>query len=188
MQAGNPCLSSLVRSLKTTYSKTCWELGYAEQSAKSMTNEKHEQLMAALYREASPLLQEVAAKSTMPAVYRFRAATPLLLLLRDAVALSLEWDAGVRAHNAGILKAADLQDRRGSPLLPQLLQPSFPFAAGFKWQFAPNGTKAIQGRRAGSLPLEVLPEQEKSRDVLRLVHKLLQVRHGGGHAGVPSLT
>lgn len=176
MQAGNPCLSSIVRSLKTTYGKECWQLGYAEQSARAMTNAKHLQLMRALHTEAHTLLLEVAAQSSMPPIYRFRAASKLLLLLRDATAFALEWQAGVRAHNAGIMQAADLQDRRGNALLPQLLQTEFPFAAGFKWQFAPNGTKPCQGRRAGSLALEVLPEAEQCRDVLQLVHKLLQVR------------
>lgn len=164
-----------MRSLKTSYSKACWQLGYAEQSAKAMSDEKHLQLTGSLYSESSQLLQELAGKSGMAGILRFRAATPLLLLLRDGIAFSLEWQAGVRAHNAGIMQAADLQDQQGNALLPQLLQAAFPLAAGFKWQFAPNGTKPCQQRRAGSIPLQVLPEEEKSRDVLRLVHKLLQV-------------
>lgn len=175
-QVGNPCLSSTVRALKVSYHKMCWQLGYAEQSAISMTNETHLQLTSALYSEVCAQLSQLAAQSGMAAQQRFRAASSVLLLLRDLTAFSLAWQAGVRAHNAGIVQAADLQDRRGQSLLPQLLQSSFPFAAGFKWQFAPNGTKPCQGRRAGSLPLEVLPDAEKCRDVLRLVHKLLQVR------------
>lgn len=130
VQAGNPCLSSIVRCLKTAYCKECWQRGYAEQSAKAMPDSKHLQLTGGLYAEACAQLSSLAAQSSMAAQNRFAAALPTMLLLRDLSAISLEWQAGVRAHNAGILQAADLQDRRGQPLLPQLLQPAFPFAAG----------------------------------------------------------
>lgn len=50
-QAGNPCLSSLVSSLKKTYSKQAWQLGYATTSAKAMPAGKYQQLMGALYAE-----------------------------------------------------------------------------------------------------------------------------------------
>ena len=150
LQVGNPCLSSLVSSLKKTYSKQAWQLGYATTSAKAMTAGKYQQLMGALYAEIRQQLASLGQQSSTPVPYRFRAASPLLLLLRDAVAFSLEWQSSVRAHNAGHVQAADIQDRHGGSLLPQLVQPTFPFKAGFQWQFAPNGTKPCQQRRAGS--------------------------------------
>ena len=67
LQAGNPCLSNIIRTLKTTYRKQCWDLGYAEQSAKSMTAEKHMQLMTALHREGNTLLEQLAGQHSMPA-------------------------------------------------------------------------------------------------------------------------
>ena len=155
---------------QNAYHKQVWQLGYATVSAKSLSFEKYDQLMLGLFQDSTRLLPGLPAAGSSG--YRFSAAKPLLLLLlRDMLAFSLAWSSAVRAHNAGIVAAEDLQDRRGSPLFDQLQQPQFPFAAGFQWQFAPNGTKARQGRRAGVLQLSVLPAAEEHRCFLRLLHK-----------------
>ena len=155
-----------------------WELGYAERSAKSLPLSSFEQLTRHLSEEASSLLGSLASASQLPASERFCAAQPVLLLLRDLSLMCLQWQSAVRGHNSCILKGEDLQDRMGGPLLPLLLQsPGFPFQPGFQWQFAPNGTKPQQQRRAGRLEMEVLPAADKHRDPLRHVHKLLQVMH-----------
>ena len=175
MQAGNPCLDDLITKLKTTYSRQAWGLGYAEQSAKSLPFEQYDQLCTALYTEACTLLTSLAAAAQQPMADRFRAAKAAMLLLRDLAAFTLAWESAVRGGNAGRPRGADLQDRRGRPLLPQLLSAVFPFPAGFLWQFAPDGTKPRQARRAGSLEMEVLPDSAKHRDFLRILHKLIQV-------------
>ncbi|KAL4439968.1 hypothetical protein ABPG75_002969 [Micractinium tetrahymenae] len=180
-QTGNPCCDDLITKLTSTYHQQCWQQGYAEKSAKSLTFEQYDELTAGLHREVSSLLTRLAAARHTPTGQRFKAAQPLLLLLRDAVAITAAWESAVRGHNACILQGEDLQDRRGSSLLTQLLQHAeFPYAAGFRWQLAPNGTKARQARRAGSLPLEVLPADAEHRDMLRLVHMLLQVHQWVG--------
>lgn len=158
---------------QNAYHKQVWQLGYATVSAKSLSFEKYDQLMLGLFQDSTRLLPGLLAAGSSG--YRFSAAKPLLLLLRDMLAFSLAWSSAVQAHNAGIVAAEDLQDRRGSPLFDQLQQPQFPFAAGFQWQFAPNGTKARQGRRAGVLQLSVLPAAEEHRCFLRLLHKYTQV-------------
>jgi hypothetical protein len=176
LQVGNPCLSAPVNAFKATYTKQMWELGYAERSAKSLSFGSFDQLTRRLSEEGSSLLGRLASTSQLLVSERFSAAQPALLLQRDLTLMCLQWQSAVRGHNSCILKGEDLQDRRGSPLLPLLLQsPGFPFQPGFKWQFAPNGTKPRQQRRAGCLEMEVLPAADKHRDPLRHVHKLLQV-------------
>lgn len=163
--------------MKASYHKLCWGLGYAEQSAKSLTFEVYDRLTGSLYSEISTGLSRLASVSHLVAAERFREAQPVLLLLRDAAATTIAWASAARAHNACIVRGQDVQDRRGSCLLPALLQHAeFPYAAGYRWQLAPNGTKAKQARRAGCLPMEVLPASARHRDCLRLLHKLLQVR------------
>ena len=92
--------------------------------------------------------------------------------LRD----QLQWDSAVRGMNVGRIQLGDLQDLRGQSLAGSLQQNRFPFAEGYRWQLAPNGTKTAQQRRAGVLSMTVLPEADRHRDPLRLLHRFLQVR------------
>lgn len=143
--------------------------------------------MEALYWEGRDGLQELAEASSRQGTSRedrCRGAQELLLLLRDCSAFSLQWAAAVRAHSVGGVRAVDVQDQRGQSLLPQLRVPEFPFPAGYRWQLAPNGSKTVQARRAGSLPVEVLAEEKKHLGPLRFVHKLVQVwQEAMGQAG-----
>ena len=152
-----------------------WQLGYATRSATSLTGEQYSGFMLQLHSEARSQLSSLAQQSNMVG-YRFSAAKPLLLLLRDAAGIALAWASAVRAQNAGSVRLEDLQNRRGQPLGQQLLQPQYPFSPGFKWQFAPNGTKVSQQRRAGALLLEV--PAEAHLDPLQWLHRLVQVRRG----------
>lgn len=178
LQTGNPCLCSSMTKMKSTYSKQMWELGYAETSARSLPFDSYGQLMLTLQQEGTAATSAfVEALQHTSGPHLFRAAKSLLLLLRDCTAFTWEWELAVRAHNSGILQGENVQDRRGQSLLQQLQQHRFPFSAGFPYQFAPNGTKPVQGRRAGSLPLLVRPDNEAHLDCLRYLHALIQV-HG----------
>lgn len=162
LQVGNPCLHDSLVAFKTAYERRLWELGYSECSAVSLTMEVYSNLMQQLCQQIGSL----------------PIGLPRLLLLRDCLGFGCLWSSAMRAMNAGVLTFDDVQDRRGQPLLPQLMQPQFPFPEGFQWQLAPNGTKPRQQRRAGVLPQTVLPAAEAYRDPLRLMHQLLQVRSG----------
>lgn len=138
-----------------------------------------------LGEETSILLGQLGPQAALAPAYRFAAATPVMLLLRDSVDTSLAWESAVRGGNASSLAADELQDRRGNPLLPELRQAEFPFQAGYQWQLAPNGTKTQQERRAGYLPLEVKAPALRHLDPLRLIHKLIQVTHTAGQPPLP---
>ena len=60
LQAGNPCLHSSITSLKSTYSKQMWQLGYATRSATSLTGEQYGSLMQQLHSEACSQLSSLA--------------------------------------------------------------------------------------------------------------------------------
>ena len=62
------------------------------------------------------------------------------------------------------VRCHDLQDLRGHSLLPRLLEAQFPSGEGFWWQFAPNGSKTQQSRRAGALLLRVLSYADQYSD------------------------
>ena len=47
--------------MKSSYNKRCWQLGYAEESAKSLTFEQYDQLTSRLYLEISASLSSLAA-------------------------------------------------------------------------------------------------------------------------------
>lgn len=126
--------------LKQTHRKRSWQLGFAEASAVSLSFQSYDRLTRQLHTKADGLLTRLAASCHLAVPHRFRAAQPLLLLLRDWAAIAVYWGTAVRAHNACILRGQDLQDRRGHSLLSQLLAShQFPFSPGFEWQFAPNG-------------------------------------------------
>ncbi|KAL4437099.1 hypothetical protein ABPG75_004238 [Micractinium tetrahymenae] len=160
-QVGNPCSSASIAALKHAYAAQQWQLGYAECSAVSLSFDKYQQLQQALHTEVTAAWQKGSTQEA-------------LLLQRDQLAFSLCWGAAVRAENAGALQLKEVQDRRGQPLGPLLLQPAFPFPEGFQWQLAPDGTKVARRRRAGVVPMTVLPPAEAYRDALRLLHQYIQ--------------
>ncbi|KAL4452526.1 hypothetical protein ABPG75_008188, partial [Micractinium tetrahymenae] len=50
-QTGNPCCDDLITKLTSTYHQQCWQQGYVEKSAKSLTFEQYDELTAGLHRE-----------------------------------------------------------------------------------------------------------------------------------------
>lgn len=104
-----------------------------------------------------------------------RSFMPLLTGLRNMILLSHQWESAVRADNSRRFSPLELQDVRGQPLAPHLLAASFPFPAGFKYQLAPDGTKPMQQRRAGCIPMLVLRDEQAYRDPLRLLQSYIQV-------------
>ena len=174
LQKGNPCLHSSITAFKRAYEQQMWALGYGECSAVSLTFEKYSQVLRQLDAEAAALRLFLAADRPTKQV-------ALLLLQRDQLALSLQWSSAMRGMNIGRLTLSDVQDPRGQSLEPGLRQAAFPYAAGYQWQLAPNGTKPRQQRRAGVLPMTVLPGSEAYRDPLRLLHQFVQV--GPAHRG-----
>lgn len=155
-----------------------WQLGYAETSAKSLSFERYYVLMQRLTEEINVAMADFARnlQHTSAPSYLFRAAQTVLLLLRDATAFSWQWETVVRAKNSGLLQGENVQNQQGESLLPQLQQQrQFPFATGFRYQFAPNGTKTKQKKRAGVLPLAVKPASDAHLDPLRHLHALIQV-------------
>ncbi|KAL4448042.1 hypothetical protein ABPG75_005261 [Micractinium tetrahymenae] len=52
-QTGNPCCDDLITKLTSTYHQQCWQQGYAEKSAKSLTFEQYDELTAGLHCEVS---------------------------------------------------------------------------------------------------------------------------------------
>lgn len=144
------------------------QLGYAETSAQHVQFEQFEALMVGIGTEVSSSLASVDWRD--PHSYM-----PVLLLQRDATGICCMWGSAERDDNACRLSLAELQDRHGRPIAQQLLQQAFPFPAGFQWQLAPDGSKSRQSRRAGTIPMVVLPAEEAHLDLLRHIHLLLQV-------------
>jgi hypothetical protein len=170
VQANNPCRHESVSEFLAGYSKKLWRLGYAVTSAKHLEFSKYDTLMQQLYEELESMLQNWDPKQ--PKDYM-----PVLRQLRNMCLFAHQWESSMRGDNSRRFSPDELQDLHGQPLAGSLLQPSFPFSAGFKYQLAPNGTKPRQQRRAGSLPMQVMSEEQMYRDPLRLLHLYIQVRH-----------
>ena len=166
LQTGNPCLDASMAAFKTAYARQLWHLGYAECSAVSLPGSKYTQLLQHLDREA----ESAWSKGEV---------LPSLLLQRDQLGICFAWTGGTRTNNAGKLQLMEVQDMRGHSLATQLQQSSqFPFEPGYKWQWAPNGTKPRQQRRAGVLPpFSVQAVTSSFEDPLRILHLYVQVRY-----------
>ena len=167
MQHGNPCLDGSLTRWKAGYCQRMRALGYAETSAQHVQFEQLDTLLLGMEQDISQQLPTLDWSD--PHSYM-----PVLLLQRDATGICCMWGSACRGDNAGRLSLDELQDVHGHPLHPLLQQQPFPFAAGFQWQLAPSGTKTRQSRRAGALPLAVLPLAEAHLDLLRHIHLLVQ--------------
>ena len=131
-QRGNPVLSPSVAQYRRGYKLEAWRSGYLEGSAIPMTEAKMCQLVSYI---------DGCTASNTKAIDR-------LCLERDALMILLMWESCLRGDNIGRVTTVDFFTADGRPLFAS---PILDFPTGSSIQLVVNGTKTVQGDRAGPI-------------------------------------